>query len=193
MADKYILKPEDYIDDAKKIGCELAVMLAVFEVESSGKGFYSDGVPKTLFEGHIFYRQTKGKYAQSHPHLCYKSWTRKWYGKTEAAERARLEEAAKLNRTAALMSASWGLPQIMGFNHNLAGYNTLQGFINAMYRDANSQLECFTNFILNSHLDDELRDKRWRDFARLYNGPGQVDIYAPRMEKAYNKFKKLGY
>lgn len=191
---RFELTPADYVDDANRIGCELAAMLAVFEVESSGKGFYADGTPKLLFEGHWFHKMTGGKYTASHPHLSQAVWTRSFYGKTEAAERARFEEAAALNRTAALQSASWGLPQIMGFNHVRAGYQTLQGFINAMYKDANSQLECFTTFIMNSGLADELRDKRWADFARLYNGPGYaVNKYDVKMAKAYAKFKAQGF
>lgn len=191
--DKYTLAPSDYADDAKKLGCSVAAILAVFEVESAGKGFYSDGVPKTLFEGHKFYFYTKGKYATSHPHLCYKSWTKQWYGKTEAAERARLAEASALDRNAALLSTSWGAPQIMGFNHVAAGYRTLQGFLNAMYKDANSQLECFTNLVISFSLADELQRLDWATFARVYNGPGQVPVYAKRMADAHKKWVAKGY
>lgn len=190
---KLVLVPDDYRDDAARIGCELAAMLAVFEVESSGSGFYSDGVPKTLFEGHIFYRLTKGKFAATHPTLCFPKWTKQFYGKTEEQERARFAQACELDRNAAMMSASWGLPQIMGFNFVPAGFRSLQAFINAMYKDANSQLECFTNFILTQGLDDELRSLNWTSFARQYNGNGQVDFYAGKMKKAYDKFKRQGY
>lgn len=191
--DKYTLVPSDYTDDAARLNCSVAAILAVFEVESSGKGFYSDGVPKTLFEGHVFHRLTKGKFSVSHPHLSYPTWTKKWYGKTEAAERTRLAEASALDSTAALMSSSWGLPQIMGFNFGAAGHKSLQGFLNAMYRDANSQLECFTNLIISFSLADELQRQDWRTFARIYNGPGQVDVYAPRMAKAFDKWKAKGF
>lgn len=190
---KYSLTPDDYRDDAVRIGCELAAMLAVFEVESSGVGFHSDGTPKTLFEGHIFHRLTKGKFTALHPTLSYPKWTKAHYGKNAEQEKARLAKACELDRNAALMSASWGLPQIMGFNFVPAGFRSLQAFINAMYKDANSQLECFTNFILTQGLDDELRSLNWTSFARQYNGNGQVDFYAGKMKKAYDKFKRQGY
>lgn len=191
MNSRYELQPQDYFDDAKRIGCDLALILAVFQVESAGKGFYEDGTPKTLFEGHIFYRLTKGKFAGSHPTLCYPKWTKEFYGKNEAEERKRLELAAALDRDAALMSCSWGLPQIMGFNFSLAGFSSLQAFINAMYKSANSQLECFTNFIMISNLDDELRERRLEDFVRQYNGSGQVEWYLDKILKAETRVRAV--
>lgn len=191
---KYVLKPEDFIDDAQKLGCERAALMAVAKVESNGNGFYSDGHPKILFEGHIFHRLTKGKFDLTHPTLSYPKWTKQYYGKTSALERARLEAAAKLDRTAALMSTSWGTFQIMGFNYVPAGFRTLQAFINAMFRDANSHLEAFTSFILNNNLADELRDLRWADFARHYNGPGYAaNKYDVKMAEAYQMYKRQGY
>ena len=44
-------------------------------------------------------------------------------------------EAAHLNRIAALKSASWGKFQLMGFNYKLCGFNSLQAFVNAMYKN----------------------------------------------------------
>ena len=65
----HILTRNDFIDDARKIGCSIAAIRAVAEVESAGAGFDSKGQPKTLFEGHLFYRYTKGKFATTHPPL----------------------------------------------------------------------------------------------------------------------------
>ena len=191
---KYVLKPEDYIDDAQRLGCERAALMAVAKVESNGTGFYSDGHPTILFEGHIFHRLTKGKFDLTHPTLSYPKWTKQHYGKTSAQERARLEAAAKLDRNAALMSTSWGTFQILGLNYVPAGFRSLQAFINAMFRDANSHLEAFTSFILNNNLDDELRDLRWADFARHYNGPGYAaNKYDVKMAEAYQMYKRQGY
>lgn len=185
------LKPEDFLDDARLIGCEPAAIRAVAEVEASGGGFCPDGFPKLLFEGHKFHLFTKGKFTASHPTISYPSWTRKFYGKTWQEERARFEQAMKLDRTSALLSTSFGLFQVMGFNYAECGFKTVQQFLNAMCKSENSQLAIFTQFIINRGLADELRDLRWADFARLYNGPGQVPYYADKMSKAYVKLKKL--
>jgi hypothetical protein len=165
--------------------------MAVAAVESRGSGFDPEGFPITLFEAHWFHRLTKGKYTQSHPHLSSVNWNRKLYGKTWQEEKGRLAEACTLDRTAALMSASWGMFQIMGFNYAKCGFKTIQQFVNKMCKDENSQLEVFTGFVIESGLADELRDRRWADFARLYNGPSYaINKYDEKLKNAYDKYKK---
>ncbi len=181
---------EDFIDDAKLIGCEVAAIMAVAAVESRGGGFDLEGFPKTLFEGHWFHRLTKGKYTVSHPTLSYARWTKAHYGKTWQQEKTRLATAMALDRNAAMMSASWGMFQIMGFNHGACGFKTVQSFVNAMCKDENAQLSAFTSFIITSNLGDELREHRWTDFARLYNGPGFAqNRYDIKLAQAYAKLK----
>ncbi len=181
---------DDFLDDAEKIGCEVEAIMAVAAVESKGGGFDPEGFPKTLFEGHWFHRLTNGKFSESHPTLSFPKWTRAHYGKTWDAEKLRLQQAIALDRNAALQSASWGMFQIMGFNHARAGFKTVQQFVNAMCKDENAQLDAFTQFIINSGLGDELRDKRWADFARLYNGPDfAVNKYDQKLANAYAKLK----
>lgn len=189
---KLILLPEDFIDDAKRIGCEVEAIRAVAQVESSGGGFCPDGFPKTLFEGHYFDRLTKGKYRASHPNISYPKWTRQFYGKSWQEERARLDLAISLDRTAALQSASWGTFQVMGANHAVCGFKTVQQFVNAMCKDANTHLEAFTTYVIENGLADELRDLRWSDFARIYNGPGYAaNKYDVKMDKAYKRLKGI--
>lgn len=186
-----ILTRDDFIDDAHKIGCNVAAIRAVAEVESSGSGFDSAGRPKTLFEGHIFYKLTKGRFSKSHPTVCYPKWTKQFYGKTREVEFARLQLAMSLDRTAALMSASWGTFQIMGNNYAICGFSTVEEFVQAQYEDANSHLQCFTEFVLDRGLADELRDLRWADFARIYNGASyRLNNYDVKMAAAYSKFAK---
>src|SRR6185369_14627607 len=100
---------------AKKIGCPVAAVRAVIDVESRG-GFLPDGRLKILFERHYFCRLTKGKFDQSNPDIS----ATKWGGyKGGAAEYDRLGRAIKLDRDAALRSASWGAFQIMGDNFKM--------------------------------------------------------------------------
>ena len=126
MGDKF-LGEQDLKDFAKKHNLELAAVKAVNEVESSGKGFFVDGRPKILFEGHIFWRQLKERGIDPHAisnaanaDVLYSKWTKSHYlGGTREYER--LEKAAKLLndprvKEAALASASWGSYQIMGFH-----------------------------------------------------------------------------
>jgi hypothetical protein len=88
------------------------------------------------------------------------------------------------------MSASWGLFQIMGFNYTLCGFNTLQEFVTAMYNSEKDHLLAFCNYVKEMCLDDELREKRWADFARRYNGPQyKKNKYDVKLEAAYQKHK----
>ena len=180
----------EFAEAAALIGCETEAVMAVTAVESKGTGFDPEGFPITLFEGHWFHRLTKGKFTASHPTLSYPKWTRQFYGKTWQAEKARLAEAMTLDRTAAMQSASWGMFQIMGFNHTICGFKSVQQFVNAMCKSESSQLNVFAQYILNSGLADELRDRRWADFARLYNGPEfAVNKYDTKLAAAYQKAK----
>jgi hypothetical protein len=164
--------------------------MAVATVESSGGGFDPEGFPKTLFEGHWFHKLTNGKYSEAYPTLSYPKWTKQYYGKTWKEEKARLQQAMALDRNAAMMSTSWGMFQIMGFNFGKCGFKTVQQFVNAMCKDENTQLAVFTQFIILSGLADEMIDKRWADFARLYNGPAYAqNKYDVKLANAYEAAK----
>lgn len=182
----------DVLDDARLLGCSPAAVLAVAEVESNGSGFNADGTPKILFEGHWFSKYTKGIYDKKYPTISYPTWTKKFYGANQTAEYERLRIACLLDRRAALMSTSFGGFQVMGFNFGVCGYLTVDDFYQAMCKDANSQLEAFTQYVIQRGLADELRDLRWADFARLYNGARYAENnYDTKLAAAYKKYLAL--
>jgi hypothetical protein len=184
------LKETDYEDAAKELGVEVAAIKAVSNVESLGSGFQADGRPKILFEAAVFSRLTAHKYDKSHPNISSKTWNRKLY-KGGAEEYKRLAEAAKLDREAALRSASWGKFQIMGDNYRDLGYESAEAFVHAMCASERNQLKAFVKFIRSKGLKTALRDKNWAKFARLYNGPGyKKNRYDIHMRDAYQKAVK---
>jgi len=186
----FMLTDGNYKQAAEELGCEVAAILAVISVESAGDGFLPDGRPKILFEAHIFHRYTKGRFDTTHPHLSSPTWNRKLY-KGGAGEYDRLEEAISLDRRAAIMSASWGAFQIMGFNLAGCGFTNVEDFVAAMRASERRQLEAFIEFIKSQHLDDELRQRDWATFARIYNGPSyKANRYDEKPAKAYAKFKE---
>jgi hypothetical protein len=186
-----LLTAADFGRAALALGCEVAAIRAVEEVESPGGGFLEDGTtPVILFEGHWFHALTHGIYSATHPDISYPRWTKKYYV-GGIAEHQRLQRAVALDRNAALASASWGNFQVMGFNWRIAGCTSLQDFINAMYRSEGAHLDCFVNTVKAMGLDDELRDHRWEDFAEVYNGPGhRQNNYAPRMAQAHDAWTR---
>lgn len=161
------------------------------EVEAPRGGFGPDGRPTILFEGHVFYRETVGKYARSHPTLCHPAWTRKWYAKTQDGEHARLADAIRLDRAAALKSTSWGKFQIMGFNHAAAGYDDLEAFVAAMGLTERHQLDAFVALLRAWNLDAVLRAHDWPAFAKRYNGPRYAENrYDAKLALAYAKWAR---
>lgn len=193
-----MISEDAYTTVANALQCDVPAIKAVTEVEAPQGGFLDTGEPRILFEAHIFYRlvkRHKGEqlathYVNRYPSICQPTWTqgRKYYlgGK---GEHKRLQLAANLDRGLALQSASWGKFQIMGFNWKSCGYESLQGFINAMYDSEESQLEAFAGFIRNnSKLLKALRTHDWATFARTYNGPGYAqNQYDVRLAEAYRK------
>jgi hypothetical protein len=199
LQDKF-LEENDLIDFSKKYGVELAAIKAVNEVESSGKGFFVDGRPKILFEGHIFWRQLKEREIDPAPlsksgneDVLYRSWTKTHYlGGTK--EYSRLEKAMALGtdpriKEAALASASWGSYQIMGFHALKLGYATVQAFVDEMYIHESNQLDAFGKYIATFSCLVHLKNKDWAKFAKCYNGPGYAkNKYDIKMAKAYEKY-----
>jgi hypothetical protein len=187
---KPTLQPRDYLDAALALDCDVAAVRAVLQVEALGRGFNLDGSPVTLFEGHKFSKFTGGRFDDTHPDISYPAWTRRWYGHTWQAEQDRLQRAMKLNRAMALSSASWGLAQLMGFNHGLAGYEGLQAFVNAMYAGEREQLMAMVEFVRATGLAPALRRRDWATFARGYNGPAfSVNAYDTRLASAFERFE----
>jgi hypothetical protein len=185
----------DYKVAANSLKCNVAAVKAVAEVESAGSGFLNSGKVKVLFEGHQFFKYTKGKFAKTHPTLCFPKWTREHYARGADAESrgnaeyARLEAAMRLDRSAALLSASYGRFQIMGFNFAVCGYSNVDAFFTAMSTGEKEQLLAFSAYIVGNSLDDELRGHHWDDFARKYNGPEyKKNRYAEKLAVAYARF-----
>ncbi len=182
---------------ARDNGIEPAALNAVILVECSGSGFLPDGRCKILFEGHIFWRQlvimgiNPARHVIGNQDILYEVWDKsKYVG--GAGEYARLEKAMKIHRIAALRSASYGMFQIMGFNHLKCGYDNIDAFVADMHDTAEKQLQAGITFIKNSNLIDYLNNKNWKEFARRYNGPGyEQNSYDIKLQQAYQKSLEL--
>lgn len=204
------LSAADFTVAAVKLNCSVAQIRAVWEVESGGGWFkdvradildrdgpggFLDGpnLPKILFEAHIFDKYTAGRFRVAYPNISSAKWNRSLYIGGQG-EYARLDQAMKLDRTAALMSASVGGAQIMGFNYKLAGFGTVDAFWAAMKVSEAAHLDAFVSFIINSGLRDEVRaiSATHADcipFAKGYNGTGYAaNDYHVKIARAYAKW-----
>ena len=184
---KPALTEQDFIDAAATLGCSVAVIKAVCQVEAPKGGFLPSGEPTILFERHQFSKRTGRLFDISHPRISSLKPGGYLGGQ---AEHDRLAEAVALDRHAALESASWGKFQIMGFNHAPAGFDSLQSFVTAMYEGEGPQLEAFVSFIRHEGMAVFLRDRRWADFARRFNGPAyRTNKYDEKLAAAFTLFQ----
>jgi hypothetical protein len=190
------LSEDDIREHAQTLNVEVAALKAVIEVESAGKGFLPDGRPKILFEGHIFWDQLKKagldptRYATDHPQIVYPRWTKQFY-KGGAAEYERLNAAKLIHEEAALKSASWGMFQIMGFNHALCGFDSVKAFVDKLSENERAQMEAFTKFCEKRNLIGYLHDHNWAAFAKAYNGPAYAqNQYDYKLEMKYHAFSR---
>ena len=191
----YKLSDSDFINAAGQLHVEVAVVKAVQEVETGGKGgFFKPGYPAILFEGHIFWSQLKKQ--NIHPEdvitnnedILYPKWTKHHY-KGGLKEYDRLEQAKKINITAAYSSASWGMFQIMGFNYAACGCQDVVEFVEQMSQSEGKQLELFVRFLQTNKWSQYLQSLNWTEFARHYNGPGYAqNHYDEKLAAAYRKY-----
>lgn len=178
---------------ASRMQCEEAVLFAIIEVESNGRAFDDLGRLIILPEKHVFWRELPKdlRTAAKRAGLAVSKWAKANYkGLGSAGSDARwdrLEAMAKLHETAGLRSASYGGPQIMGFNAELCGYASVQDFVLAMARNEAVQTEAFLTYLEKVGLLQAIRTKDWQAIARRYNGPGQVAHYASQMKSAYER------
>lgn len=182
----------DFADIAAEAGLETAALRAVVAVESSGSGFDATGRPKVLFEPHIFYRRLSGEQRDRavEEGLAYLKWGEKPYPKGSDAQYDRINRAMLIDQSEALKSASWGLGQIMGFNHTAAGYGDVETMVLACLDSEANHVRMMVNFMRSNNLLEWLRKKDWARFARGYNGPGFAkNAYDIKLETAYGRFK----
>ncbi|MEM6904921.1 MAG: N-acetylmuramidase domain-containing protein [Pseudomonadota bacterium] len=148
-----------------------AWMTSIVEVECARAGYLPDGRLAILFEAHWFDRFTEGRHRESHPNISSRSWNRSlyWGG---AAEYRRLETAMALDAGAAIKSASYGFPQIMGFNYHLCGYANAESMITHFANCAPAQIEALAEFMRAQKIDRKLRDFDFEGASKIYNGRG---------------------
>lgn len=191
---------------ANELGVEEAQIRAIAEIESKREPFDAKGRPAILHERHVMFKQLRDSGRQNlalsgsvnHPSVVnresgdYGKYSYQW---------VKHDIAKGYDETAAYMSCSWGLFQIMGYNYELCGYSDVHSFVRDMYDSVQKQFEAVVKFIQNNgqrhdgkRMVQHLQEHNWRGFARIYNGPKYAaSNYHGRLEAAYHKFKAMGY
>lgn len=181
--------------DLPRVGALIGVgedeIHAVLDVEAGGSGFDAQGRVKALYEPHKAYALSNGAIRAElvSKGLAYPKWGQQPYPKDSYP---RILKALAIDETVALNATSWGLGQIMGFNHTAAGYPSALAMVEAFAEDEEAHLEAMIRFIIANGLDDEIRRHDWAGFARGYNGSGYAkNAYDKKLAAAFARWAKI--
>ena len=103
-------------------------------------------------------------------------------------------KAYALNKQAALMSASWGKFQMMGFNHHMIpGVTSVEDMVKKYSESEKWHFRGLVGFVnSNPRLLKALKNKDWVTAALAYNGQDALlpgNEYDKKLEAAYNALK----
>lgn len=186
---------------------DVACALAVLCVESSGKGFEQNNSDRMIirFENHKFWtywgKHNPQQYRQHFRYSNNKVWqghewrrepTGEWvsFHGRQANEWQAFEFARQLDERAAMLSISMGAPQIMGFHYQRIGYQSVVEMFDAFSRNIQGQVNGLFDFF-SARMLGYLRDLSFEEFAGMYNGSGQKQVYGEKIRKHYAAFKKM--
>ena len=184
-------------------------MLAVWMVECGGLPFRR-GRPVLRFEPHVFFARwgkdtkacstrifalaggTAAEGAKWQGHQMYEAgeWQR-FHGDQEAEYRALALARRLSDEETACQCASFGGPQIMGFNHAVIGHGVRRSMFRAFGRSERWQVLGFLDFCAAKDILPALRSHDWLAFATVYNGPGNAEAYAAKIAGAHAEAKQL--
>lgn len=208
-----LAKPGDFARLIADLGIPLAHARAVMKVEAGGVSSV-DGHVVVRFEPHVFRREsaaaalgilgrrrptaeeikkhgsivllpgmTEPTGADGRRRFSDKDRT---FEQRQAEERKALARAAGFHSEAAHRSASFGIAQIMGFNHKVAGYASAERMAEAFKAGGEEEQKVsFLRFVKDFHKEllPALVSGDFETFARIYNGD-ETGRYANRMRKA---------
>ena len=193
----------------KIAGLEPAAMLAVWMVECGGLPFIK-GKPVLRFEAHVFFARwgerneavfdahfrfggrqgIEGAKWQNHAMRSTGEW-RRFHG-DQSLEYEAFRLAAKLaGLETACQCASFGGPQIMGFNHALVEYSAAAEMFRAFGRSERWQVLAFFDFCAGKDILDALKAQDWMRFATVYNGPGNAAAYTEKIAAAHDAARQM--
>jgi hypothetical protein len=200
------LTSQQLTDAAKAAGLEPRAVRAVIRVETGGSGYdKTTGYLLIQFEPSWFRRllpkattQTitaaatavAKKTATPAQATLLKDWlvTQANGVEGQVKERLAFDAACRIDKHAAELATSWGLPQMMGFNHKACGHPTVEAMIEAFRQSEANQLAAMLRFIKSKPvMAAALKRKDWGVFAYYYNGAGYKAFnYDKRLAQAYD-------
>ncbi len=188
---------------SNKLGIELAAAVAVLSVESGGVGI-KDGRTLIRFENHLFYKYwgkfNKKEYDKNFTFASGKNWLghkfrpdensdwQNFHGDQDGEYKV-LNFARGIDDEKALLSISMGLPQILGSNASIIGYNSVQEMFENFNKDIRYHIFALFDFF-SPRMVKYLKKREFVNFAKYYNGRGQARRYGKFIQDYYEAFPK---
>lgn len=195
---------------ATRTNTDIASVLAVWYVESGGRS-HTENQAVIRLENHVLFDRWGSSHAAAFDRCfqfgtrapqtgtgCDKRWRCHRFSPADdgnfqnvhdnqASEYRALAAATRLaGEDIALQCMSIGGPQILGSNFRAIGYETPRQMVDAFQAGEGAQVLGFFDFCHSNGLLGHLRTHNWSDFARGYNGSGQVPTYSTHLTDAYN-------
>jgi hypothetical protein len=157
-------------EQATALGIPVESALGIFFVESKQAYDLSTGLVLLRYEPHIF-RRKSGRDVPAKRGGQKAEWDN--FGRAYAA-----------HPEAALLSCSYGLSQLMGFNFSVTRHPNVREMVTAFQDSCSEQVAGFFGFVKKNNLVKAIKNQDWRTFARVYNGTGAVDDYSGKLNRA---------
>lgn len=198
MADIYNERGGYLTRKAAELEVDVDGLAAVLSVESTNSGFTKNGDNmrhNVRLEARVLAGRTDsplflqhfepGASSSDNKFSVEAGGTKVSYHGDQDTEWQALNVAQAFADKAAIESASHGIGQVMGFNHELVGYNTPEEMFVAFSDSLEKQLDGFIEFIKGrSACMAGLRARDWEAFAGCYNGAGNEVEYGRRIERS---------
>lgn len=149
----------------------------VRKVEAPKGAFDAEGRPTSLYEKHVFGRNSGHRFDASHPVLSSRHWQPGTYGPA-SIQYDKLAQACALDPEAAFKACSFGAFQVLGENAIAIGYPSAFDMACDLAGSEVAHLESFSRFIETNRLVAKLRacvpgnPKSCVPFVEAYNGEG---------------------
>jgi len=179
---------------ANLVGCEPAVIDAIIKIESLGEGFDPAGRLIIRPEAHKidecpYMDAAEIKRARVKGFMKQPKLPGYHIDATRAGNKAWqwLDSfSSEFGEEAACWIASFGAPQIMGFNHAICKFDTPSQMVRAFAESEDAQFIAMGRFLVASGLREACRLRKWKQIARTYNGPKYAqNAYDVKLEQAY--------
>ena len=177
-----------------KTAIPLPRILAFIEVESGGRGFdEKTGKLIIQYEPAIFSKATGIPRSTSNQY----KWDENKVD-VQSKEWEAFNEAFKINPEEAMKATSWGLPQIMGFNHKQVGYESVGAMLDDFKTGELAQVIALIRFITaNPKLYKGVLEGDYETASSIYNGKFHRELaakngwkpYPDKLKEAEEKYK----